>query len=148
MTRRYAMMMAEERMLRSLLSILLFAVTILPTVAPMLSMGASAESSLPACCRRDGKHHCAMSADERAMLVGEDGASKTLRVSAVCDMYPQGHRALAAVHLSGYVPEMRADRVVGAVREPSAASRAECLRRISFDRSRQKRGPPVDSLSS
>jgi hypothetical protein len=139
-------MMAEALMLRRLLSILLFAATLLPLAAPLLSMGASAEMSLPACCRRDGKHHCAMSTDERAMLMGDEGASKTLRVSAVCSMYPHGQSSVAAVHLSGFVPETRGLQTRGAVRGPSAVLQAECLRRISFDRSRQKRGPPAISL--
>ena len=132
-------------MLRRLLSILLFAATLLPLIAPILSMRASAELLLPACCRRDGTHHCAMSADERAVLMG-DSASNRLRVSAVCEVYPHGPSSLGAVPLSGYVPGMNARQTAGLLQEPAAALQAECLRRISFDRSRQKRGPPASFL--
>ena len=133
-------------MLRRLLSILLFTATLLPLIAPILSMSASAESLLPVCCRRGGTHHCAMSVDERAMLMGDDGTSNTLRVSAVCALYPHAPSSLGAVHLSGYVPGMSARQTAGVLHEPSAALQAECLRRISFDRSRQKRGPPASFL--
>jgi endonuclease/exonuclease/phosphatase (EEP) superfamily protein YafD len=43
-------------MFRRLLSIVLFAATVLPAIAPALLAGASAESSLPMCCRRNGAH--------------------------------------------------------------------------------------------
>ena len=131
-------------MLRRLLSISLFLATLLPLIAPVLSIGAMAQSSLPACCKRDGKHHCAMSVEDRAMLMGEDGgASKGVRVSAVCDMCPYRQTAMGAVHLQVYVAGVASTHTAGVVRLPSAVAQAECLRRISFDRSRQKRGPPT-----
>jgi hypothetical protein len=128
-------------MLRRLLSILLFGATLLPLIAPMLSTGAVAESTLPACCRRGGKHHCAMSAEERALMMG-DGASKAVRVTAPLDQCPYRQHSLGAVHLQVFTPETTAARSVGVLQRLSAAAQAECLRRISFDRSRQKRGPP------
>jgi hypothetical protein len=140
------MMRIEALMLRRLLSILLFAATMLPLCAPLLSMVAAAEMPLAACCRRDGKHHCAMSAAERAILMGEGDAAKAVWVRALCTMYPQRQSSLGAVHLSCFVPERRALQATDAVCDPSAELQAECLRRISFDRSRQKRGPPITSL--
>jgi hypothetical protein len=131
-------------MSRRLLSILLFWATLLPMIAPMLSTGAMAESSLSACCRRGGKHHCAMSAEERAQMMGEqnDGASKTAGMSAPPEKCPYSQHSLGAVHLQVFTPEATAMHSVIALQEASAAEQAECLRRISFDRSRQKRGPP------
>ena len=128
-------------MFRRLLSTLLFAATLLPLIAPMLSSGAMAESMLPACCRRVGEHHCAMSPEERAMIMGDDGM-KTVRVSTPPEKCPRCPHSLGAVHLQVFVPEATTAHFAGLVRRPSATTQAECLRRISFDRSRQKRGPP------
>jgi hypothetical protein len=128
-------------MLRRLLSILLFGATLFPTITLMLSTGAVAQSTLPACCRREGKHHCAMSAEARAMLMG-DGASKTAWMSAPPEKCPYSQHSLGAVHLRVFTPEATAMQSGGALQKVSAAEQAECLRRISFDRSRQQRGPP------
>jgi Protein of unknown function (DUF2946) len=131
-------------MLRRLLSILLFGATLFPTITLMLSTGAVAQSTLPACCRREGKHHCAMSDEERAMMMGDqnDGASKTDRMSAPFEKCPYSQHSLGAVHLRVFAPGAAAMQSVDALQKISAAEQAECLRRISFDRSRQKRGPP------
>jgi hypothetical protein len=128
-------------MLRRLLSILLFGATLLPMIAPMLSTGAMAESTLPACCRRGGKHHCMMSAAARAIMLGEtnDGA---VRVGTPPEQCPYRQHALVAAHLQVFTPAATATHSVFLLHAPSAAAQAECLRRISFDRSRQKRGPP------
>src|ERR1700761_7365468 len=48
------------QVLRRLLSILMLAVFGLPFVAPLFAMGATNEASLPACCRRNGEHRCAL----------------------------------------------------------------------------------------
>jgi hypothetical protein len=131
-------------MLRRLLSILLFGATLLPLIAPMLSTGAMAQSTLPACCRRGGKHHCSMSAEQRALMMGQqkDGASKAVRVTAPLEECPYRQHSLVAVHLHVFTSGATATHSVCMLQEPSAAAQAECLRRISFDRSRQKRGPP------
>lgn len=128
-------------MLRRLLSILLFGATLLPLIAPMLSTGAMAESTLPACCRRGGKHHCAMSAAARAMLLGATNDSAP-RVSALPQQCPYRQRSLVAAHLHVFTPASAAKHTTFLLHAPSASAQAECLRRISFDRSRQKRGPP------
>jgi hypothetical protein len=131
-------------MLRRLLSILLFGATLFPLIAPILSSGAMAQSTLPACCRRTGKHHCAMSAEATAMLMGDQnsGASKSTRVSAPCEKCPYSQRSLGAVHLQVFTTTAIVSPRACVLHAPSAAAQAECLRRISFDRSRQKRGPP------
>lgn len=128
-------------MLRRLLSILLFSATLLPLIAPMLSTGAMAESTLPACCRRGGTHHCMMSAAARAILLGEtnDGV---VRIGTPPEQCPYRQHSLVAAHLQVFTPTPAATHTAFLLRAPSASAQAECLRRISFDRSRQKRGPP------
>ena len=127
-------------MLRRLLSIVLFWATLFPMLAPALAAGAVGRSTLPACCRRDGKHHCMMSAEERALLMGESGGA--IRVGTPPQPCPYSQRSLAAAHLQPFTPGAAARHAEFLFHQPSAAVQAECLRRISFDRSRQKRGPP------
>ena len=131
-------------MLRRLLSILLFGAILLPQIAPMLSIGAMAQSALPACCRRGGKHQCAMSVAERARIMGEqdDAVPKPVRFNTPLERCPYRQRSLVAAHLHVFTPASAAKHTTFLLRAPSASAQAECLRRISFDRSRQKRGPP------
>lgn len=127
-------------MLRRLLSVLLFGAILLPLIAPMLSVGGTAQSIVPACCRREGRHHCAMSEADRAKLMGE--VAGEARWGAACDMAPYRQAALGAIHLQVLASGAGGTQVAVAVGSPSAAEQAECLRRIAFDRARQKRGPP------
>jgi hypothetical protein len=128
-------------MQRRLLAILLFWATLFPSIAPALTTGALGQSTLPACCRRGGAHHCEMSAAFRALLQRElDGET---RISARPQACPYSQGSLAAAHLQTLTAGTRALDAAFSLHPPSAAAQAECLRRISFDRSRQKRGPPT-----
>ena len=127
-------------MQRRLLSMLLFWATLFPLIAPALTTGALGQSTLPACCRRAGQHKCAMSPAFRALLQRDlDGST---RISAQPEPCPYRQRSLAASHLQTLTLGSAATQATAALHEPSTAAQAECLRRISFDRSRQKRGPP------
>ena len=127
-------------MQRRLLSILLFWATLFPLIAPALTTGALGQSTLPACCRRAGKHHCEMSPEVRALLLHEDNGST--RIGAKPEQCPYRQHSLAVTHLQTLTPGPGPTRAAFALHEPSPAAQAECLRRISFDRTRQKRGPP------
>jgi len=126
--------------MRRLLSILLFWATLFPMVAPALTTGAMGQSTLPACCRRDGKHHCMMSPEARALLMGE--STGAMRVGTPPEQCPYRQHSLVATHLQVFTPGATATHAECLLHEPSSIAQAECLRRISFDRSRQKRGPP------
>jgi len=130
--------------MRKLLSILLFAAMLLPEASAMLLSGAPSDAGLPACCRRNGKHHCAMSAEQRAKMTQ---MTSEKRFGAPLEKCPMQQKALAAVHHEQSVVGATGVTTVALLQEPSAAAQAECLRRISFDRSRQKRGPPATQLS-
>ncbi|MGA2574883.1 MAG: hypothetical protein ABSH24_02560 [Bryobacteraceae bacterium] len=68
--------------------LLLFVVGFLP-IAPALLV--DAESTLPACCRRGGKHHCGMSDREMADMADtrpSGAAMDALRAS--CPFFPRG----------------------------------------------------------
>jgi hypothetical protein len=130
-----------DTMQRRLLSILLFWATLFPSFAPALTTGALAQSTLPACCRRGGQHHCEMSPEVRALLMHEDNGS--VRIGAKPEQCPYRQRSLTATHLQTLTPGTGPTQAAFSLHEPSPAAQAECLRRISFDRSRQKRGPPT-----
>ncbi len=105
----------------------------LPLISPALA-STSDESQLPACCRRNGKHHCAMS-----MAMG--GVSSRYRmVSEKCPFSPFAHPQLMVPHAflrnNAPAPHVRTAGPSFIVRE------AEAGYRTSADRTRQKRGPP------
>jgi hypothetical protein len=131
--------------MRRLLSILLFGAMLFPLIAPVLSSGGMAGSTLPACCRRGGKHQCGMLAADRAMTMAPQSTSafKSVTFTPPFEKCPYSQRSLAPVHLQIFAPDARAAEAINLLQQPSAAAQAECLWRISFDRSRQKRGPPT-----
>jgi hypothetical protein len=123
--------------MRRLLSISLFAAMLLPVLAPLFSFGADAQTAVLACCRREGKHHCMMGG---AALPGESGQSSFRSPREVC---PYQQRGLAAAHYEPPTVTATPGAFAVLLDEAKVVARAECLRRICFDRARQKRGPPA-----
>jgi len=122
--------------MRRLLAILLLAAFGLPTVAPLLAQTQDPDRNLPACCRRSGTHHCALS-----MAAQNNNAPI---ISARCPAFPQCAAvanlipaAFFATHPSIKFP----------ITTQSAPARAETQRRISSERSRHTRGPPANNLA-
>lgn len=101
--------------------------------APMLVPGG--EASLPACCRRAGKHHCMMGA---AQLVGANDA-RFASVSEKCPCIPD---STGVVHAVRYKPEPAARFYAEVVFRPAYAPQTSARFRISFLHSHQRRGPP------
>ena len=127
------MVESVHRMRRALASLLL-AVFSFPLFAPALL--ADAESNLPECCRRGGKHHCAMAMDETP------ATGVSLRaVQAPCPFYP----GAPAVRAGEYVAILQnAGAIFGVlVSHPAIHVQTEAGFRVSLGRSSQKRGPPV-----
>lgn len=127
-------------MLRRLLTLVLFAASMLPSAAPMLLAGAPAAAALPMCCRRGGVHHCAGMMGEGMMAVAMSNSPTWRSPRMLC---PYSQRSTGAVQQVAYLTVPQMSPKAGALQMPALAARAACLRRISFDRTRQKRGPPV-----
>ena len=126
--------------MRRLISILLLAVFGLPFVLPMLAMGQNAEAGLPTCCRRDGKHHCMMSMDERGRLV----VSHDPQFKAPAEKCPYCPSSVASSQPNPLAVPSAASAIFGElVSHPTGFAQTEAKQRISRDRSNQKRGPPV-----
>jgi len=124
-----------DTMRRALSTLLLLAFS-LPVVAPpFISM--DADSALPACCRRHGAHHCAMT----GLMVAVPSHSQA--IAPVCPYWHIGHGPLMLPH--AFVPQRKATAGYAAVRTGMVAE-AEAGYRISSIRTRQKRGPPAASL--
>lgn len=100
----------------------------LPFGLPLFGATAS-EASVPVCCRRSGKHHCMMSMNSHIRTVGERCPFHVLPP--------------AAMVVPTFAPSASASIFAEVVRHPAVAPQVEARQRISFDRSRQKRGPPA-----
>jgi hypothetical protein len=107
----------------------------LPLFAPLLPFNAA--TTLPACCRRSGQHHC-MSAMSPSATTDQGPAM----VAPKCPRFPMASvlpQSLALVALD--TNNAGVDLFV----RPAALPQTEARYRIAFARSRQKRGPPVIS---
>jgi hypothetical protein len=120
--------------MRRALALLLLVGFSFPLIAPALTAPPD-ESTLPACCRRAGAHHCAMGGVTVAVPVGSHS------VAAKCPCCPFGHLALMLPHAFA---ALSATPAAGLAAGPAILVRdAEAGYRISADRTRQKRGPPT-----
>jgi hypothetical protein len=120
--------------MRRVASALLLLVFSLPLIAPAF-LSTPDDSQLPACCRRDGKHHCAMS-----MAMGNI-PSRYRTVSEKCPFSPFAHPQLMVPHAFALHNATAVDRLPGS--PESIIREAETGYRISADRNRHKRGPPT-----
>jgi hypothetical protein len=118
---------------RRLLAISLLMLFGLPFALQLFGTRA-AEASLPICCRRDGKHHCAM------MGMGPSQGSSMRTIGEKC---PYSIAPPAILVLPSFTPSTAASVFAGITKHPAGSAQAEAQRRISFDRTRQKRGPPA-----
>ena len=117
--------------MRRLLAVLLIALFGLLAVSP--AFASDPDSNLPACCRRAGKHHCALASTSGA------ASGPALQSGGRCPYFPgsvvtTSPDAIAAV----------ASRVLFAPAPRHAAVRyaSQTSAIFSPDRSHQKRGPP------
>ena len=123
--------------LRRSLAVLLLALSIFLLVSPAII--ADFDANLPACCRRNGQHHCSMSMNASTDAAGSTtGASFAAR--AGCPMYPRavfslGGFAPAAIlaAVSAKVGDVR--RAVGNPQSPASLSALDAP-------AHPKRGPP------
>jgi len=122
------------RRVPAILLVVLFSFSL---IAPALSV--DAESNLPACCRRAGKHQCGMVAQDMAEVPSSGAAIGAMH--ARCPLFPGGGAALphslaallAGSQLAG----------VSIVIRSAPPAQAETGYRISSNHSNHKRGPPA-----
>ncbi|MGO9258462.1 MAG: hypothetical protein ACLQU1_19420 [Bryobacteraceae bacterium] len=95
-----------------------------------------AESNLPACCRRNGAHHCAMS----LVRPESDSGTSVAGVHQTCSSFPMAVTAPAGSGAA--LPRPAAAMFSALLSHPSIQFQTESRYRVSFSRCRQKRGPP------
>lgn len=118
--------------MRRLLAISLLLLFTTPFVLPLFGTSA-VEATIPACCRRNGKHHCMM-----YMAWMQERTFHTVREKCPYSIAPP-----AILVLRSFTPSAAASVFAGITRHPALFPQTEAQFRISFDRSRQKRGPPA-----
>ena len=123
--------------MRRLLSLVLLAAFGLPIVAPMFALGQDPDAGLPICCRRHGKHHC-------AMLEARNKESAAPSLIARCPFFPQSAVApVTGAHLIVFHPPRLSASFAAAF---APAARTETHRPIARDSAHHKRGPPPELL--
>jgi len=93
-----------------------------------------AEAAAPACCRREGRHHCEMAVQDVTQSSG---------AHAVREKCPYTPAAPSVLLVPSFAPSTAAAVFAGVMRHPAVSPQTNAQRRVSFDRARQKRGPPV-----
>jgi len=123
--------------MRRLISIFLLLVFGMPLALPALAYTASSsEANLPACCKRNGVHHC-------TGMVRDQPPSPDPNVSAIHEKCPAYPAVVTPVqHGNLFIPT--ASLIDAGMRTHSSLKpRAASLARISFLSACQKRGPPT-----
>jgi hypothetical protein len=121
------------------ISIAVLFTVIAPLFVIFTNLSTSAEAELPACCRRDGKHHCAM------MAVALEPSRET-QAKALPPACPFRAQAVVVPHLSAYLPQISSAHFAGMQSHPAIHAQTHAAMRISAARSHQKRGPPLQPL--
>jgi hypothetical protein len=124
---------------RRLLSIVLLVIFSFPLISPVLALTSGSDASLPACCRRGGAHHCML------MRTAEStGSAVSLTATPPrCPAFPAVVTPVKHGDLSFHAASLIFAEIVS---HPAVRTQTEARARVALDRSRQKRGPPVDLL--
>jgi len=123
----------------SIFLVLLFWLGPLATLLP-----GSDDVRLPACCRRHGAHHCAMSMGAMGMMAEAATGEHVLTAPSTCPAFP-GFGDATTSTMYALPPGAVGMSALLAERHSPAAGRAAA--RISQIRTRVGRGPPAASLA-
>jgi hypothetical protein len=110
----------------------------LPMVSPLFALAANSDVNLPACCRRNGIHHCNMQMQRAA----SSGAAFS-GIPTKCPAYPRPATLVRITHA-----QVNAEAIAfitpGSVL--TIKSRAQTSSKISTKSAHPKRGPPSLTL--
>jgi hypothetical protein len=127
--------------MRRLISITFLLVFSFPLISPLFALASSPEPKLPACCRRNGAHHCMLSAEQSAAL--ELGKHFTV-LQSKCPMFPAAPAMMHHEQLSFNRAGLFFAEVIS---HPAQFQQAEAWARVALEGARHKRGPPAVRLS-
>jgi hypothetical protein len=129
--------------MQKLLAILMLAIIGGFYAAPLVQAASSdPDSGLPACCRRHGKHRCAMM--DRYLKSSDSGTPQIRTTPQHCPFYPHSSNAPVVRYHARLAPS--AGIFAQVVSHPAVRPQTHAVYRLSLDRSRQKRGPPTHFL--
>lgn len=128
-------MLSVRRTLASLLTAVLAIVLIAPELLANLG------SDLPACCRRDGRHHCDMSAMDDGSAA--PGSASMRAEHAKCEQYP-GPSTAPAGSQTGFFASFAA-APVPSISAAFSQAFPQQFYKLSRTSSHPKRGPPAGS---
>lgn len=100
------------------------------------AFAASTDLTVPACCRRNGQHHCMM----HSQAMGDAGPA-TATVVPVCRYWHRSDAVATQARFCG--PGVYQAVFAGLAQHPAVSPQTQAAYRVSHDRSRQKRGPPA-----
>jgi hypothetical protein len=123
-----------NRVVRRSLAISLLLLFSLPLIAPLLALQAGANGNLPACCRRNGAHHCAMQIPN---------ASQQMHLSAVHERCPAYPKVVTSAKRNDLSFQTSAILIAGALVHPSIKIQPATLAQQALYRSQSQRGPPA-----
>jgi hypothetical protein len=115
-------------------SILLLVIFLL---GPLSAALGDSEAGLPACCRRNGAHHCSMGRLRAAILAS---GQPIATAPSTCPSYP-GDNALTTAPLHGLASATTAAFVLRTAPLSPAVARAAA--RVTAARTRSSRAPPI-----
>jgi hypothetical protein len=105
-------------------------------IAPLVAQ--DSEANLPACCRRNGKHHCTCRMHRMGQLTGnQKGFTTVLEKCPYCPV------SACTVYSPTFKPEAAAAFYDKTVFHTARAPRTESRSLILFLRNHPKRGPPT-----
>jgi hypothetical protein len=121
---------------RRLLALSLLLLFSFPLVSPLLALSTNSDANLPACCRRNGVHHCEMKAQRTSTSAQ---AATVSTISTKCPFYPRpatlvrhnDTRLHSGTRLYGQL-----------VYHATVKAHPSSSVRIALDSAWQKRGPP------
>ncbi len=122
---------------RRLLAIALLLTFVSPFVLPLFAATADPEASLPACCRRHGKHHCHMTMEMMAMLAASSGPGLT---APPCPLYPAAAAPVRIVTAYFSAPPLPSVQLRG---NPAPPAPTALHIRTFTTSSNYTRGPPT-----
>jgi hypothetical protein len=128
---------------RRLLSITLLLLFSLPLISPVLALAASSDANLPACCRRNGAHHCIMKMHQAESSGRGTQGTTFSAIPQTCPAYPAIVTSVRHGELSFYTASPIFAEIVS---HPSVKAQTQARARAALDRSRQQRGPPTGLL--
>jgi hypothetical protein len=109
-------------------------------MGPALLAATKPAPEVPACCRKDGKHHCARNSSSQKAHESHGPSVRNLR--SECPHCPSGSSAPAALKLDTSTPQLKFFSEVQLATVGTRADQTEARFRLADLRAWQQRGPP------